>query len=251
MDKAEDKLKPGYEPGGDIQLGYQVGEGAELSEPPSYADSPSRNSAVRRDCAEALVPTDWKGNALSYDASVTVDGAYGSCSWILWSLPDWSIVIAASAYLPSVTLGVAKSVAVSNGLVAARELGAANLIIAGSFQIDNADSTNGYKVKQLPAEFAFRSAGTTNLNFVRYVHVARKYNSAAQVMVMEALDNKAGRVVLSVKRKAGLKVLNRIPEVLHSVCKLENSANESKMTGGPPAGPETIDRVSELVNQTM
>ncbi|GMG17923.1 unnamed protein product [Phytophthora fragariaefolia] len=79
MDKAEDKLKPGYEPGGDIELGYQVDEGAELSEPPSYADSPSRNSAVRRDCAEALVPTDWKGNALSFDASVTVDGAYGSC----------------------------------------------------------------------------------------------------------------------------------------------------------------------------
>ncbi|GMF59964.1 unnamed protein product [Phytophthora fragariaefolia] len=121
-------------------------------------------------------------------------------------------------------------------------------MIDGPFQIDNPDSTNGYKVKQLPAEFAFRSAGTTNLNFVRYVHVAQKYNSAAQAMVMEALENKAGRVVLSVKRNAELKVLNRIPEVLHSVCRLGNSANESKMTGGPPAGAETIDRVSELVN---
>ncbi|GMG17444.1 unnamed protein product [Phytophthora fragariaefolia] len=246
MDEAEVKLRSKYEPDGEIQLGYQVGEGAELCQPPSYADSPSRNSAVRRDCAEALVLTDWKGKVLSYDASVTVDGAYGSCSWILWSLPDWSIVIAASAYLPSVTLGVAKSVAVSNGLVAARKLGVTNLIIAGSSHIDNPDSANGYKAKQLPAEFAFGSTGITNLNFVRYIHVARQYNSAAQAMVMEALDNMAGRVVLSGKRKAELKLLNRIPEVLQSVGKLGNSANESGMM---PAGPEMIAHVSKSVNQ--
>ncbi|GMF41167.1 unnamed protein product [Phytophthora fragariaefolia] len=249
MDEAEDKLRSKYEPDGEIQLGYQVGEDAELCQPPNYADSPSRNSAVRRDCAEALVLIDWKGNVLSYDASVTVDGAYGSCSWILWGLPDWSIVIGASAYLLSVTLGVAKSVAVSNGLVAARELGVTNLIIAGSSHIDNPDSANGYKANQLPAEFAFGSTGNTNLNFVRYIHVARQYNSTAQAMVMEALDNMAGRVVLSGKRKAELKLLNRIPEVLQSVGKLGNSANESGMMDGPPAGPEMIDNVSKSVNQ--
>ncbi|GMG17809.1 unnamed protein product [Phytophthora fragariaefolia] len=221
MDEAEDKLRSKYEPDREIQLGYQVGEGAELCQLPSYA---SRNSAVRRDCAEALVLTDWKGNVLSYDASVTVDGAYGSCSWILWSLPGWSIVIAASAYLPSVTLGVAKSVAVSNGLVATRELGVTNLIIAGSSHIDNPDSANGYKAKQLPAEFAFGSTGITNLNFVRYIHVARQHNSAAHAMVMEALDNMTGRV-------------------------LGNSVNESGMMNGPPAGPEMIGNVSKSVNQ--
>ncbi|GMF39166.1 unnamed protein product [Phytophthora fragariaefolia] len=209
----------------------------------------NRNSAVRRDCAEALVLTDWKGNALSYDASVTVDGAYGSCSWILWSLPDWSIVIAASTYVPSVTLGVAKSVAVSSGLVAAREVGVTNLIIAGSSHIDNPDSANGYKAKQLPAEFAFGSTGITNLNFVQYIHVAWQYNSAAQAMVMEALDDMAGHVVLSGKRKAELKLLTRIPEVLQSVGKLGNSANESGMMDGLPARPETIDNVSKPVNQ--
>ncbi|GMF59088.1 unnamed protein product [Phytophthora fragariaefolia] len=183
--------------------------------------------------------TDGRYAHAAHTPSVT-DGRYAHAAYLPY---------AHAAYLPSVTLGIAKSVADSNGLVAAREIGVTNLIIAGSSHIDYPDSANGYKAKQLPAEFAFGSTGIPNLNFVRYIHVARQYNSAAQAMVVEALDNMAGRVVLSGKRKAELKLLNRIPEVLQSVGKLGNSANESGMMAGPPAGPETIDNVSNRVHK--
>ncbi|KAG2888126.1 hypothetical protein PC116_g26907 [Phytophthora cactorum] len=71
--------------------------------------SPSKGSpTVRMDppLLYARPPRDYRGFVMSFDESVKTEkyGRYGSCSWILWSLPEWKIVIAANDYLPSTTV---------------------------------------------------------------------------------------------------------------------------------------------------
>ncbi|GMF50653.1 unnamed protein product [Phytophthora fragariaefolia] len=83
-----------------------------LDESLSYLAPPSKNSATVRLDPELLyahVSPDFVGHVLSFDGSAKTEknGGYGSCSWILWSLPSWDIVIAASAHLPSTTVNIA------------------------------------------------------------------------------------------------------------------------------------------------
>ncbi|KAG3205499.1 hypothetical protein PC129_g22080 [Phytophthora cactorum] len=58
----------------------------------------------------ARLPRDYRGFVVSFDglAKTEKSGGYGSCSWVLWNLPEWKIVIAANAYLPSTTVNVAE-----------------------------------------------------------------------------------------------------------------------------------------------
>lgn len=58
---------------------------------------------------------------VSFDGSAKTEkyGGYGSCSWIEWRLPEWKIVIAASAYLESITVNVAEYSDMNNGVLAA------------------------------------------------------------------------------------------------------------------------------------
>ncbi|KAG3142041.1 hypothetical protein PC128_g24877 [Phytophthora cactorum] len=65
----------------------------------------------------AKLPRDYRGFVMSFDGSSKTGkyGGYGSCSWILWRLPEWKIVIAANAYLSSTTINLAKYTGVNNG----------------------------------------------------------------------------------------------------------------------------------------
>ncbi|KAG2838190.1 hypothetical protein PC129_g5932 [Phytophthora cactorum] len=48
----------------------------------------------------ARLPRDYRGFVVSFDGSAKTEkyGCYGSCSWVLWSLPEWKRVIATNAY---------------------------------------------------------------------------------------------------------------------------------------------------------
>ncbi|GMF20218.1 unnamed protein product [Phytophthora fragariaefolia] len=58
----------------------------------------------------ARIPISYDGFGASFDGSSNPPkfGGYGSCSWIVWRLPDWKIVIAASAYLEVTTVNFAE-----------------------------------------------------------------------------------------------------------------------------------------------
>ncbi|KAE8988930.1 hypothetical protein PR001_g21904 [Phytophthora rubi] len=69
----------------------------------------------------ARLPTSYSGHVLSFDGSAKTEkhGGYGSCSWVLWKLPEWTIVIAASAYLEATTVNLAEYAGMNNGVSAA------------------------------------------------------------------------------------------------------------------------------------
>ncbi|EGZ09081.1 hypothetical protein PHYSODRAFT_524739, partial [Phytophthora sojae] len=167
----------------------------------------------------AHVPRDFKGHVLSFDGSAKTAkyGGFGSCSWILWRLLDWNIEIAASTHLPSTTVNIAEYTGMNNGVTSAIERGVTDLIIVGDSRLAIQQSMGviACKKEALQVELARHKKLVSKLNSVRYLHVVRLYNSAADSLATEALETKAGKVVLSAGRKAELKTLNRISEVLY------------------------------------
>ncbi|KAG3044413.1 hypothetical protein PC121_g21919 [Phytophthora cactorum] len=160
------------------------------------------STTIRMDPAMlyARLPRDYRGFVVSFDGSAKTEkyGGYGSCSWVLWSLPEWKIVIAANAYLPSTTANVAEYTGMNNGIKAAIAYGAEHLVIESLLTLLNIH-------KELMAQ----------LRSVKYLHVVRKYNAAEDSLATEALESKVSRVVLAETRKSELVTLNRIQEMIY------------------------------------
>ncbi|GMF22441.1 unnamed protein product [Phytophthora fragariaefolia] len=72
------------------------------------------------------------------------------------------------------------------------------------------------KKEALQLELARHKKLTDQLSSVRYRHVLRHYNAAADALATEALESKMGRAVLSSDRKTELKELNRVSEILYT-----------------------------------
>ncbi|KAG2913124.1 hypothetical protein PC116_g5122 [Phytophthora cactorum] len=76
----------------------------------------------------------YEGFVLSFDGSAKAEkhSGYGSCSWVLWRLPEWTIVAAAGAFLPSTSVIVAEYTGMNRGVLAALEIGVDELIVVGA-----------------------------------------------------------------------------------------------------------------------
>ncbi|OWZ15480.1 LOW QUALITY PROTEIN: hypothetical protein PHMEG_00010862 [Phytophthora megakarya] len=72
-----------------------------------------------------------QGFVVSFDGSAKTEkyGGYGGCSWILWRLPEWPIVTAASAYFEATTVNMAEYSGMNRGVQAALDHGAMELVI--------------------------------------------------------------------------------------------------------------------------
>ncbi|KAI9991068.1 hypothetical protein PInf_018689 [Phytophthora infestans] len=145
-------------------------------------------------------------------------GGYDSCSWILWRLPNWDIEIAASAYLSSTTVNIAEYTGMNNGVLAAIDRGITDLIIVGDSRLAIQQSMGviACKKETLQVKLARHKELTKQLNSVRYRHIARHYNAAADSLATEALEAKAGRVILGTDRKGELRMINRVAEELYA-----------------------------------
>ncbi|KAE8893658.1 hypothetical protein PF003_g22077 [Phytophthora fragariae] len=193
-----------------------------LDESLAHIAPPSKGSAnVRMDpeLFYARVPSDFVGHVLSFDGSAKTEknGGYGSCSWIAWRLPTWDIEIAASAHLSSTTVNIAEYTGMNHGVAAALDRGITDLIVVGDSRLAIQQSMGVIACKKdtLQVELARHKALTKQLSSTRYLHVLRTYNASADALATEALEAKAGRVILNAERKAELRVLNRIQEVLY------------------------------------
>ncbi|GMF15562.1 unnamed protein product [Phytophthora fragariaefolia] len=78
------------------------------------------------------------------------------------------------------------------------------------------------KKDAMQVELARHKEFTKKLNSVRYLHVVRLHDSAADAMATKALEAMAGRVVLSIERKAELRALDKFPKMLYTS---QNSAD--------------------------
>ncbi|OWZ02576.1 hypothetical protein PHMEG_00025838 [Phytophthora megakarya] len=144
----------------------------------------------------ARLPQSYSGLVVSFDGSAKTEkyGTYGSCSWIVWRLPDWTTVTGASAYLEATTVNMAEYSGMNNGVQAALDIGATDLVIS-----------------------------------VKYLHAVREYNASADSLATEALENKASNVISDEPRLAELRSLNHIQEVSYAPI-TESSADEPSVS---------------------
>ncbi|GMF10183.1 unnamed protein product [Phytophthora lilii] len=138
------------------------------------------------------------------------------CAWILWQLPEWTIVTAASAYLESTTVNQAEYEGMNNGVSAALEHGAENLVIVGDSRLAIQQSLGvvACRKESLLTQLNHHRALAAKFKSVRYLHVVCEYNAAADALASETLENKAP-VNPSTSRQTELAELNRIPEVIY------------------------------------
>ncbi|KAE8994301.1 hypothetical protein PR002_g19978 [Phytophthora rubi] len=194
----------------------------DLEDSLSLVTPPTRGSpSVRMDpqLLYARLPRDYVGYVISFDGSAKTEkhGGYGSCAWILWRLPEWTVVIAASAYLETTTVNMAEYTAMNNGVAAALDHGAEDLVIVGDSRLAIQQSLGviACRKESLIAQLNRHKELTAKLRSVKYLHAIREFNAAADSLAGETLKSKMSAVVESEDRKRELKVLNRIREVIY------------------------------------
>ncbi|TKH92685.1 reverse transcriptase-like protein, partial [Campylobacter jejuni] len=167
----------------------------------------------------ARLSRNYSGFVMSFDGSAKTEkyGGYGSCSWVLWSLPEWKVVIAANAYLSATTVNEAEYTGMMNGVKAAIAHGAEDLVIVGDSRLAIQQSLGviACRKETLLALLNTHKELTANLRSVKYLHVVREYNAAADSLATEALESKVSRVILAETRKSELASLNRIQEMIY------------------------------------
>ncbi|KAG3062498.1 hypothetical protein PI125_g24514 [Phytophthora idaei] len=167
----------------------------------------------------ARLPIGYNGIVLSFDGSAKTEkhGGYGSCSWILWPLPELTIVIAASAFLKSTTVNIAEYTGMNQGVKAAIDNNIDDLIIVGNSRLAIQQSLGviACRKETLQTQLNHHKELTAKLRSVRYLHVVRDYNAAADSLATEALESKTSRQVRDPERLLELQGLNRIHQVIY------------------------------------
>ncbi|KAG2990725.1 hypothetical protein PC128_g12638 [Phytophthora cactorum] len=167
----------------------------------------------------ARLPRDYRGFVVSFDGLAKTEkyGGYGSCSWVLRSLPELKKVIAANAYLLSTTVNVAEYTGMNNDVKAAIADGAEDLVIVGDSRLAIQQSLGviACRKESLLALLNIPKELTAQLRSVKYLHVVREFNAAAESLATEALESKVSRVVFAGTRKSELVTLNHIQEMIY------------------------------------
>ncbi|OWZ12863.1 hypothetical protein PHMEG_00013911 [Phytophthora megakarya] len=193
-----------------------IDDSLELVAPPQNGSPTSR---IDPQLLYAKLPLDYSGLVVPFDGSAKTEknGGYGSCAWVVWRLPEWTIVLAASAYLESTTVNVAEYTGMNNGVRAALELGADNLEVVGDSRlaIQQYLGVSACRKETLVAQLNYHKELTSKLKSVKYLHILKEFNAAADSLATEVLESKTSKVVLDERRKLELAGLNRIPEVIY------------------------------------
>ncbi|GMF33623.1 unnamed protein product [Phytophthora lilii] len=211
----------------------------DLDESLALVSSPTKGSPTARmdpNLLYARLPTTHSGYVVSFDGSAKTEkyGGYGSCSWIVWLLPEWKIVIAVSAYLEKTTVSIAEYTGMNNGVLAAIDHGAEDLVVVGDSRLTIQQSLGviACRKKSLMTQLSRHKEITARLRSVKYLHVVREYNAAADSLASEALESKMSKVILNESRKNELCELNRISEVIY-----ETSVDQGEVKILNPRGP--------------
>ncbi|POM71221.1 Hypothetical protein PHPALM_12234, partial [Phytophthora palmivora] len=182
---------------------------------------PTRGSpSIRMDpnLLYARLPRSYQGCVLSFDGSATEKhGGYSSCAWILWRVPAWTIVTAASAYLEATTVNLAEYAGMNNGVQAALGYTTEDLVIVGDSRLAIQQSLGVIACckESLLTHLNRHRELTAKFRSVKYLHVVREFYAAADSLASETLESKVSKVVSTETRLSELVALNRIQDVIY------------------------------------
>ncbi|POM58634.1 Hypothetical protein PHPALM_36696 [Phytophthora palmivora] len=167
----------------------------------------------------AHLPRSYQRFVLSFDGSAKTEkhGGYGSCAWILWRLPEWTIVTAASAYLEG-DHGEPRRVCAneqrSTSCIRAHDRGLGHLGDS-RLAIQQSLGVIACHKESLLAQLNRHRVLTAKFRSVKYLHVVREFNAAADSLASETLESKVSKVVSTEARLSEFTTLNRIQGVIY------------------------------------
>ncbi|KAG3230523.1 hypothetical protein PI124_g24379 [Phytophthora idaei] len=129
----------------------------------------------------------------------------------------WTIVTAVSAFLESTTVNITEYTGMNQGVKAAIDNNIDDLIIVGDSRLAIQQSLGviACRKETLQTQLNHDKELTVKLRSVRYLHVVRDYNAAADSLATEAPESQTSRQVRDPERLLELQGLNWIHQVIY------------------------------------
>ncbi|POM76566.1 LOW QUALITY PROTEIN: Reverse transcriptase [Phytophthora palmivora] len=155
-------------------------------------------------------PTVEPGERLLLDESARVKRSGGAYSGIVWNLPEWTVISAASKYQLDLTVNEAEY----HGLLLCLDL--LRLIICGDSNL---------VIRQMKGEIECKAPGLTLLRQQalerlrswlnnEFLPMKRDWNQSADSLASAALRRKSGVVIVTKEERQNLMTINRLDELL-------------------------------------
>ncbi|KAE8982055.1 hypothetical protein PR002_g23640 [Phytophthora rubi] len=172
-----------------------------------------------RQAITMLPPTvelDEKLLVVSFDGSARVKRSGGAFSAVVWSLPEWTVISAASKYKTDLTVTEAEYHGMLLCFDLLSELDRGRLIVCGDSNLVFRQMRGEIECKA-PSLKLLRQKAMERLRSWpdhAFLHVKRDWNQSADRLAGAALQREDGTVVVSDAEREGLATLNRLDELL-------------------------------------
>ncbi|KAE8895777.1 hypothetical protein PF005_g28453 [Phytophthora fragariae] len=231
---------------GDVQVGMPK------------SSSPEEDTRQRhRPTKIIMIPTPRLQNGetlhvLSFDGSAKPKREGGAFEAVLWEVPGWEVVKAASGYDTDLTVNEAEYRGLLLGCELLHNEDVKRLIVCGDSNL---------VIRQIREEMDCKSPGLVLLRGRvwkalekwperEFFHVRRNWNASADLLAGQALQRQAGLLIQHTNDLEDLRMLNRLPEVL------QPQASDPDVNSVDRTGPEvdpirsTLDRAGTEVDPT-
>ncbi|GMF28755.1 unnamed protein product [Phytophthora lilii] len=190
--------------------------------PRAYVDATLEEIApLKRPSKATIIPVpivgpDEEVHVLSFDGSAKPKQEGGAFSAILWKLPDWEIVHAASGYAVDLTVNEAEYRGLLLGFSLLDNADLARLIIIGDSNLAIRQMRDEMDCNSPSLKLLRQRARNELRKWPRHelYHVRRDWNASADLLAGKALQRQGGRNTHSDEELQDLRTLNRLGETI-------------------------------------
>ena len=141
----------------------------------------------------------YEGYIGSFDGSIVPEtkGGYGSYGAIIWKVPEWKVVVAVTGFLEKATVNEAEYKGMIAVVTEAINLGIKDITIFGDSRIAIQQTNDTIRCNKTNLQVLMNQVNKLKEQFssIKIIHIARKYNAAADHLATIAKDAKAGGLV--------------------------------------------------------
>eukprot|EP00644_Phytophthora_capsici_P011299 jgi/Phyca11/110676/e_gw1.18.312.1 len=153
---------------------------------------------------------------VSFDGSASVKRKAGAFSAVIWKLPEWTVVSAASRYAPAITVNEAEYHGLLLGLDLLPTSDRGRIVICGDSNLIIRQMRGEIDCKA-PKLQLLRQKAMDQLKVWpkhEFLHVKREWNQSADKLANAALQQESGEVITSDADRQDLITINRLDEIL-------------------------------------
>eukprot|EP00644_Phytophthora_capsici_P012154 jgi/Phyca11/106131/e_gw1.12.622.1 len=153
---------------------------------------------------------------ISFDGSASVKRKVGAFSAVIWKLPEWTVVSAASGFTPTITVNEAEYHGLLLGFDLLPTSDRGRIVICGDSNLIIRQMRGEIDCKA-PKLQLLRQKAMDRLKVWpkhEFLHAKREWNQSADKLANTALQQESGEVITSDADRQDLITINRLDEIL-------------------------------------